>query len=71
MDDRPPREMPLHMLMALQDLCSGEWHNVTCFGCSRKGHQMDQYERIKACVNQGHIKWVMGQLRWHNGLNIM
>ena len=45
--------------------------DVTCFGCGNHGHTMNQCAKLEALIDQGHIRRVIGKLRWADGSNII
>ena len=75
-DARPPpaepfrRDPPPHQAFQLTDPRTGDRREYTCYGCGGKGHRMDQCAKLEAFINQGHVRRIMGKLRWHDGSNI-
>ena len=61
------RDPPPHQSVSFSDQRMGERRELTCYGCGAKGHRMDQCARLDALINQGHVRRIMGKLRWSNG----
>ena len=70
-DERPRRDLPPHQTLPPVDQRPPERREYTCYGCGGKGHRMDQCARIEHFLDQGHVKRVMGKLRWTDGSNII
>ena len=67
---REPLPHQQQAFLLSQDARVGERRVFTCFGCGDKGHRMDECEKIEAFIQQGHVKRVLGKLRWNDGSNI-
>ena len=75
-NERARRDLPPHQFQPppdrrFQDRRFEERREMTCFGCGNQGHTMNQCAKLEALIDEGHIRRVIGKLRWADGSNII
>jgi len=74
--ERMRRDLPPHQSLSqperrFPERRFEERRDLTCFGCGANGHTMNQCAKLEALIDQGHIRRVIGKLRWADGSNII
>ena len=69
--DPPPHQSLLPPDRRFPDRRFEDRRDLTCYGCGNTGHTMNQCAKLEALIDQGHIRRIIGKLRWADGSNIV